>query len=1363
MSNIPSGMKRIEGSMRTPAPGAKLIGPAAPDETIVVSIYIRRRPDAPPLLDHEHWAKTPPGKRKFLSREEFAAKYGAAQADADRVTRFAISQGLKVEETSLAKCSVRVSGTVKQMNQAFGVELTNYEVSTDEGGKHTDTGQKGKRTYRGVNGPIHVPTELASIIQNVMGLDARPMGHAQNVPASTVVMTPPWVAQLYQFPAVTAAIQNQTIALIELGGGFSQSDIDAYFGNGPHATWSPLLAPNTPHPTPGLTEPTTAGGTLVTVPIGNGANNYSTTPGSGKAATAEVTLDIVTAASVAPGAKIAVYFANSGGGGGTFSTAADWADAISTAVMDATNKPSVISLSWGGGPENNASLGWTIAEMNTVSTAFQAAAMMGVTVLTPSGDFGSDDFVKDGKAHLDYPASDPWVVSCGGTIISGVAGSTFVENTWNDGTAGSATGGGISEVFPLPSWQQNAGVPVSANPGGTAGRGIPDISGNASLFSGYAVVLGANPFPIANGSNGFPEANGGTSLVAPLYAGLVAILNAYLGTPVGFLNPTLYGLNGTSVFNNIHDSGNNQNPNSNSGAPFYVSGPGPGWNACTGLGSVNGSALLAALQQMQPAVSLILDRSTFGQDEVNAKISAGNGTYKDSFYVVVDGFTPDELGLNQANLNAPPNLPAFSGSFWTLAMPGATNGVQIAFDSQTGVLLEQSGNYQTIQRITFPFNVTFSNTNAFTGLSSMTQTKTYGLQAKITNTTNPGGYAVITTPLSAIANFELVFQADPFMVAGENWWVSNDIRVFQVTPNTLPASKVPLANSSTAYTSDPNTYIKALLTELNTGFTNPATLSDPMATPFDGISSDEETSALSLTANDTSGNAVYNFALARVHIVSDTAMDVRLFFRLFISTSPDTDFNTATTFRSVQETDANGNGIAGSLIPLLGFPTSDMPSTIPFFAEPRINTSSQPMSQQTDPANVQTLPSPLAPAPAQGQETYAYFGCWLDINQSTPLFPLNPSAQTNPDGPYPASAALSIPALIMGNHACLITEISYDPDPIPGSANASTSDKIGQRNLAWVGSDNPGPVDGHRVPMLFDLRHTSKAVPPEALPDELMIEWGDTPTGSVASIYWPQFNADDVLKLARRFDRSSQLTKKDAHTIQCVAGGVTYIPIPAGTGPNLAGLLTVDLPLSVRVGERFNIVIRRLTTKNPKLTKVNADTRNWRYVVGAFQLAIPVSTGADLLATDESALALFKWKLKSLPHTNRWYAVIERYIEELSGRVDSFGGVASTVEPTQLGTLGTGHGHGGGFGHPGDLAFTGKVDGIAYDRFGDFEGFLLRTEAGHEQTFRSREREIEELVRDAWLERMVITVFVDRRQRQIPVSIVLRRRPPERQ
>jgi len=168
-------------------------------------------------------------------------------------------------------------------------------------------------------------------------------------------------------------------------------------------------------------------------------------------------------------------------------------------------------------------------------------------------------------------------------------------------------------------------------------------------------------------------------------------------------------------------------------------------------------------------------------------------------------------------------------------------------------------------------------------------------------------------------------------------------------------------------------------------------------------------------------------------------------------------------------------------------------------------------------------------------------------------------------------------------------------------------------------------------------------------------------------------------------------------------------------------------------------------------------------VVGAFQLAIPVSTGADLLATDESALALFKWKLKSLPHTNRWYAVIERYIEELSGRVDSFGGVASAVEPTQLGTLGTGHGHGGGFGHPGDLAFTGKVDGIAYDRFGDFEGFLLRTEAGHEQTFRSREREIEELVRDAWLERMVITVFVDRRQRQIPVSIVLRRRPPERQ
>jgi hypothetical protein len=757
------------------------------------------------------------------------------------------------------------------------------------------------------------------------------------------------------------------------------------------------------------------------------------------------------------------------------------------------------------------------------------------------------------------------------------------------------------------------------------------------------------------------------------------------------------------------------------------------------------------LPSLLPAVSLILDRSTFGKDEVNAVLKTKpSDLFQDAFYVVVDGYTPDELGLTSANLSSPPNLPTFTGTFSTLGDPA------ISFDKTTGVQLDQPSLLYNIQRITFPYNITFSTVNAFAGLSISIPSQVYGLSATITNTADSAGYPTITAPASAIAEFELVFQADPYMTAGETWWLSNDMRVFQFTPAKLPASGIPLAYSSTPYTTDLNTYIKALITELNTSFTDPTIVN----TPFSGISADEDQSALNLTGNDGHLNPVYNFALARVHLQGDTANNVRLFFRLFISSSPDTDLNTGTTFRSKIETDSTGNPIPGTLIPLLGFPDSDMSSTIPFFAESRIDATSVSMTRQADPPNVQTIPSPLAPAPAPGQEVYAYFGCWLDLNQATPRFPINPSTQTHPDGPYPKSAVQSIPALIMSDHACLVAEISYDPDVVPAGANASTSDKIGQRNLWWGGGDNPGPKEGHRIPTLFDLRFTSPEVAQNALPDELMIEWGNTPAGSIASIYWPQLNADDVLHLANRFYTFNTLSKNDAHTIRATTGSVTYIPIPAGNGPNLAGLMTVDLPIGIRSGQEFNIVVRRLRSRVRKDADraVIKQAVNWRYVVGAFQIRVPVSKGPALLPTEESLLALFKWKLGEIPSANRWYPVLERYIEQVSGRVNAFGGNAPSIPPSQGGyQKGAGSGTGHGHHHKESPEVTGKVNGIVYDRFGDFEGFLFLSEKGEERRFHSREREIEELVRLAWEERIVMSVFAERERPEWPTSIILRR------
>ena len=248
-------------------------------------------------------------------------------------------------------------------------------------------------------------------------------------------------------------------------------------------------------------------------------------------------------------------------------------DAISTAVNDAQNKPSVLSISWG-----SAESAWTMQAIDALNQALQDAASVGVTVCCASGDSGSSDGVSDGKAHVDFPASSPYVLGCGGTRIVSNSGGTPSEVVWNDtAQGGGATGGGISDVFALPSWQDGAKVPPSANPGGKIGRGVPDVSGDADPSTGYSVRV--------DGKN---EVFGGTSAVAPLWSGLVALLNQKLGQAIGFLNPLAYEklFSASSTTDDFHDitSGNN-------GA--YSAGV--GWDPCTGLGSPDGQKILNSL------------------------------------------------------------------------------------------------------------------------------------------------------------------------------------------------------------------------------------------------------------------------------------------------------------------------------------------------------------------------------------------------------------------------------------------------------------------------------------------------------------------------------------------------------------------------------------------------------------------------------------------------------------------------------------------------------------------------------------------------------------------------------------------------
>ena len=517
----------IPGSERHALEGAQAVGAARPDERIEVTLRLRAKtPVAHAAAASGVADDTHPGQRKYLTREQFAAAHGADAADLASIAAFAKAHNLAVVESDAARRSVVLSGTTKSMNDAFGVQLQQYEHASG--------------TYRGRTGGISVPGDLAGVVEGVFGLDNRPAAepHFQRYEpvlgmraVAAKSFTPPALAKLYDFPT-GADGTGQCIGIIELGGGYKPADLGTYFAG--------LGIPNP----------------KVKAVLVDHAKNHPTNANS---ADGEVMLDIEVAAAIAPKASIVVYF--------TTNTTAGFLDAITTAVHDSVNKPSVISISWGSAEAN-----WTPQAMTQYDQAFQAAAAMGVTICVASGDNGSSDGVSDGKAHVDFPASSPNVLACGGTkLLASSATKISSEVVWNEGATTSATGGGVSGFFALPAWQAKAGVPAGA--GGKAGRGVPDIAGDADPYSGYEVRVDGQNMVI-----------GGTSAVAPLWAGLVALLNQKLGHPVGLLNPMLYGsLAGKGATHDI-TSGNNGSYSAKSG-----------WDPCTGWGSPNGAKLLKAL------------------------------------------------------------------------------------------------------------------------------------------------------------------------------------------------------------------------------------------------------------------------------------------------------------------------------------------------------------------------------------------------------------------------------------------------------------------------------------------------------------------------------------------------------------------------------------------------------------------------------------------------------------------------------------------------------------------------------------------------------------------------------------------------
>jgi kumamolisin len=560
--NLPKDYVPLSHSEHLHPAGYEQLGIAAAGEEITATLILRRNPNSEPMKGLDYFQHTPLSGIRHIAHKDFAATHGASPAELQKVVDFANAHDLQVLDANAARRSVVVRGTADQINKAFAIQLHEYRSPFGN--------------YHGHEGHPSLPADISNIVELIVGLDNRPVpakhyatthigrpadptaaatSHAASDPPNTVSLTPLQVAKLYNFPSGDGA--GQTIGIYEMptsdgAPGYNPTDISATIK---------AFGGNLKAPTP------------IDVSIDNQTNTGQTD--------GETLLDITVSSAIAQGAKIAVYFAAG-------QSTQNIINALQRMIHPGTGDPvpTVLSISYGWSPDEDTD-SITAEEYQQMSQLFQDGAHLGITVLVSSGDSGVE-IASTTKAEASYPASDPWVTACGGTTIGDVSSdlSKFTEYVWNDSWGqgqdmqSGATGGGVSERFPLPSYQNGFPIPKSLDQKMT-GRGLPDLAGPASPVCGYPQVQG-----------GQEGSGGGTSAVAPLYAGLIAIINANLGTPVGFLNPQLYAMANTA----FREISGPPGPADNSFAGITGYPASKVWNACTGLGSIDGTALQNGLK-----------------------------------------------------------------------------------------------------------------------------------------------------------------------------------------------------------------------------------------------------------------------------------------------------------------------------------------------------------------------------------------------------------------------------------------------------------------------------------------------------------------------------------------------------------------------------------------------------------------------------------------------------------------------------------------------------------------------------------------------------------------------------------------------
>ena len=529
--------------------------PAAPSEMLEITLLLRPRTALPEL---EHPLATGSGQRHHLTHAEMASRHGAHPHDLDLVRAFATDHQLHIGEIDLARRTVQLTGTISSIAEAFHTSLHHHTCT------YTDHDES---TFLSPATEPAIPPSLRHLVEAVLGLHTRPTARRHRTILAAPTHQPHSLRQLanaYDLPA-QANCSTQTIGLIELGGGFHPHDINA-FCQANHL------------PTPRISVVEVHGGRNAPAPTAaiqhmldciNGQIKLSddalqSTSIEAAQATVEVTMDLAILAGLAPGAHLVLYF-------GTADEQGIY-HALSRAIYDQTHRPDVLSISWG-----EAEPALSEAYLFAIDRLLLAASHLGITVCASSGDAGAHNNSPDHLPAVNFPASSPYCLACGGTNAhlkisapTSDAAEIMEEVAWNSTHFGfkGATGGGVSRYFPLPPWQQRAHVPRS--PFNKPGRGVPDVAGPADPRCGFEILMAGRSFTSA-----------GTSAVAPLWAALLAHCNQSLGHRCGHIHDHLYHIG--------HHQLAGLRPVTTGHNDVYQAGP--GWNPCTGFGTPSGKHL----------------------------------------------------------------------------------------------------------------------------------------------------------------------------------------------------------------------------------------------------------------------------------------------------------------------------------------------------------------------------------------------------------------------------------------------------------------------------------------------------------------------------------------------------------------------------------------------------------------------------------------------------------------------------------------------------------------------------------------------------------------------------------------------------